>query len=118
VETHFRSPGDVARLSEKVIVNCTGLGSRRLFNDSDMAPIKGQLVRLQAQSNLEYLFSGDGYVFPRSDAVIVGGTTECNVDNDIPVDAKCIEMVDWMKRVFAGKRLLFAGRPKDLIRGK
>lgn len=118
VETHFRSPSEVARLSEKVIVNCTGLGSRSLFNDRNMAPIKGQLVRLRPQKNLEYLFSGDGYVFPRADAVIVGGTTECNVDNDTPVDAKCIEMVRWMKRIFDGKRLLFAGRPKELIRGK
>ena len=100
-----------------MIVNCTGLGSKTLFNDPDMVPIKGQLVRLRPQLNLQYLLSGDGYVFPRSDGVIVGGT-EDHVDDATPVDSECIAMVNHMKRLFDGRRLLFATRPRSLVRGK
>src|SRR5262245_17386046 len=75
----FESLSELHDLPQTIIVNCTGLGSRQLFNDPNMFAIKGQIVRLRAQSNLKYLFSGDGYVFPRSEDVVVGGTEECNV---------------------------------------
>jgi glycine/D-amino acid oxidase-like deaminating enzyme len=117
VSSRFGSLSDISTLPQSVIVNCTGLGSKTLFNDAKMVPIKGQLVRLRPQLNLQYLLSGDGYVFPRSDGVIVGGTEDC-VDDDNPVDAACIKLVDHMKRMFDGRRFLFARRPRSLIRGK
>ena len=41
----FDTPRDVATLSENVIVNCTGLGSKALFSDAELVPLKGQLDR-------------------------------------------------------------------------
>jgi glycine/D-amino acid oxidase-like deaminating enzyme len=117
VPTRFETVDDIARLPQNVIVNCTGLGAGKLFNDDKMVPVKGQLVRLRPQQNLQYLLSGDGYVFPRSDGVIVGGTEEF-VNDEAPVDSVCIGMVDHMRRLFDGRRFLFARRPQSLIRGK
>jgi len=119
VRKKLESLSDIARLSQSVIVNCTGLGSRELFNDTNMFSIKGQLVRLRPQSNLNYLFSGDGYVFPRTDAVLVGGSTECNVDNDTPVDADCKNIVKAAEDLFEGRRFRrFFTRPSWLSQDK
>ncbi|WP_439395542.1 FAD-dependent oxidoreductase [Bradyrhizobium sp. PMVTL-01] len=53
----FRSVQDVINLHETIIVNCTGLGSGKLFNDPDVIPITGQLVWLPAQGGLDWLYS-------------------------------------------------------------
>ena len=107
----------VAMLSETINVNCTGLGSKNLFNDNQMAPKKGQLAFLPAQPNLKYLYSGAGYVFPRSDAVVVGGTIE-DIDNTIAERAKCITLVEHAKAVFAGSAITLASLPPWLLQNK
>lgn len=72
---HFRSAAEVETLPESVVINCTGLGSREIWLDELLHPIKGQLAILPPQPGLDYLFSDQrGYVFPRSDGVVVGGT--------------------------------------------
>jgi D-amino-acid oxidase len=97
----FNDPSTVQALSENIIVNCTGFGSKALFGDSDLEPIKGQLAHLHPQPNLQYLFGrGDGYLFPRKDAVIVGGTFEHNTNNTTASKAKCKQLVEIMKSNF------------------
>src|SRR5215471_13375907 len=44
------------QISQKVIVNCTGLGAREICNDRRVHPVKGQLVMLPPQPELDYLF--------------------------------------------------------------
>lgn len=59
-----------------LVVNCSGIGARLLGSDSDVTPVRGQVVRL-AQVGLErWLLDGSGltYVVPRSLDIIVGGT--------------------------------------------
>ena len=74
----FLDRRDIAALSERLILNCTGLGAARLFDDHDMLPIKGQLTVLAPQSDMDYLTIGPGdlYMMPRQDGVILGGTHE------------------------------------------
>ncbi len=72
----------LAGLAEPVIANCTGLGARDLFGDDGLVPVKGQLVVLRPQPELDYLTIGGGrfsrggsqYMFPRADGVLLGGT--------------------------------------------
>jgi glycine/D-amino acid oxidase-like deaminating enzyme len=81
----FDSPADLARLTENVIVNCTGLGAKELFKDPDLVPLKGQLVVLVPQPEVTYATSGAGrqlppgsgfvHMMPRSDGIILGGTS-------------------------------------------
>ena len=77
----FRTREDVARLPEPVIVNCTGLGSRELFGDRELRPVKGQIAILLPQPETDYAyvqFSRDNllYMFPRKDGILLGGTEE------------------------------------------
>ena len=82
----FASPREFAALSEPVIVNCTGLGSRDLFDDQELVPLKGQLVVLVPQPEVNYGTNGGlhtqlntpgGFLhmMPRSDGIILGGTS-------------------------------------------
>jgi glycine/D-amino acid oxidase-like deaminating enzyme len=74
VVKEFRSREEIARLREPVIFNCTGLGSRALFDDQELTPVRGQLEILLPQPEIDYCYLGSGYMFPRSDGVILGGT--------------------------------------------
>lgn len=70
----FRSRQEIARLREAVVFNCTGLGSRALFDDEELIPVRGQLEVLLPQPEIDYCYLSRGYMFPRRDGVILGGT--------------------------------------------
>jgi D-amino-acid oxidase len=73
----FTTPADILALPERLVFNCTGLGSRDLFGDADLHPARGQLAVLLPQPEVRYAFTGSsGYMFPRPDGIILGGTFE------------------------------------------
>jgi glycine/D-amino acid oxidase-like deaminating enzyme len=74
VVKEFRNRHEIARLREPVIFNCTGLGSRALFNDEELTPVRGQLEILLPQPEVDYCYLSTGYMFPRRDGIILGGT--------------------------------------------
>ncbi len=74
VVKEFRSRQEIARLREPVIFNCTGLGSRALFDDEQLVPVRGQLEVLLPQPEIDYCYASSGYMFPRRDGIILGGT--------------------------------------------
>ncbi len=74
VVKEFRSRSEIARLPEQVIVNCTGLGSRELFKDEALVPVRGQLEILLPQPEVDYCYLSSGYMFPRRDGIVLGGT--------------------------------------------
>jgi glycine/D-amino acid oxidase-like deaminating enzyme len=82
----FETPRDVTTLSENLIINCTGLGAKALFNDPELMPLKGQLTILVPQSEVMYSTSGGArapvtpdagfiHMMPRSDGIVLGGTS-------------------------------------------
>jgi D-amino-acid oxidase len=75
VVREFRSREEISRLSEPVVFNCTGLGARTLFDDHNLIPVRGQLEVLLPQPEVDYCYlAGAGYMFPRRDGIILGGT--------------------------------------------
>src|SRR6185295_8316660 len=54
----FDTPRDLLTLTEPVIVNCTVLGSKALFNDEELIPVKGQLTVMVPQTEVTYSASG------------------------------------------------------------
>jgi D-amino-acid oxidase len=71
----FHSLGEVTKLQQQVVVNCTGLGARTLFSDTELIPIKGQLTYLLPQPEVNYIVLADElYMFPRRDGIVLGGT--------------------------------------------
>ena len=77
VVKEFRSREEIASLAEPIIFNCTGLGSKALFDDAVLIPVRGQLEVLLPQPEIDYCYlGGSGYMFPRRDGIILGGTFE------------------------------------------
>ena len=74
VVKEFRNRQEIAPLGEPVIFNCTGLGSRALFNDQELTPVRGQLEILLPQPEVDYCYLSEGYMFPRRDGIVLGGT--------------------------------------------
>jgi D-amino-acid oxidase len=103
----LHDPAGVASLPEKLVFNCTGLGSKALFNDAELTPVKGQLTFLLPQPEVEYsVVYGSGlYMFSRHDGVLLGGTHDegnwsMDVDTQVrdQIIAKHKEFFDSMKR--------------------
>jgi D-amino-acid oxidase len=90
----FHSPAEIMALRETIIYNCTGLGAGALFGDTELTPIKGQLVFLPPQAELEYMTVGPGdiYMFPRHDGVLLGGSHDRGVW-DMSVDPLVTERI-------------------------
>lgn len=74
VVKEFRAREEIMRLPEPVIFNCTGLGARALFGDQKLSPVRGQLEVLLPQPEVDYCYLSSGYMFPRRDGIILGGT--------------------------------------------
>jgi glycine/D-amino acid oxidase-like deaminating enzyme len=101
----FASPADLATLHEALIFNCTGLGARDLFGDTELRPIRGQLAILLPQPEIRYAYAGEaGYMFPRADGILLGGTFERDVFDPTPDPADISRIVESHRRLFAGFR--------------
>jgi glycine/D-amino acid oxidase-like deaminating enzyme len=99
--TRFATPADIGNLPEALVFNCTGLGSHDLFGDQDLRPVRGQLAILEPQPEVQYaLTGGPGYMFPRPDGIILGGTFEVGEWNPTPQPATVERIVSAQKRFF------------------
>ncbi len=80
LQKEVRSPDEF--LSEDtIIINCTGMGAKKLFNDDAMIPVKGQVVMMDVHLNIPIILdeSEPTYMVQRKDGCIIGGTREENV---------------------------------------
>ncbi|HUP66975.1 MAG TPA: FAD-dependent oxidoreductase [Sphingomicrobium sp.] len=101
----FASPTELSTLPETLIFNCTGLGSRDLFNDQGMRPARGQLAILEPQPEVRYAITGGpGYMFPRPDGILLGGTFELDQFDATPNPQTIARMVARHKRFFESFR--------------
>ena len=82
----FAEARELMGLREELIFNCTGLGARTLFGDPELIPIRGQLVFLLPQPEVDYCTIGPGsiYMFPRRDGILLGGSFDRDVWNTQP----------------------------------
>ena len=99
----FATPADIAGLPERLVFNCTGLGSSALFGDKELHPVRGQLAILLPQPEVRYAFAGQaGYMFPRADGILLGGTFE-------PDEWDATAQPGDIERIVASHRELFGG---------
>ena len=82
----FHSPADFAQLRQKTLINATGYGSRALFNDQSITPVRGQLARMIPQPEINYglFYKGASFV-PRRDGLVfqvVGDDDYYGFDDD------------------------------------
>jgi glycine/D-amino acid oxidase-like deaminating enzyme len=70
----FRTPGDLAGVAEKVVVNATGYGARALWKDESIVPVRGQIAWLIPQAEVNYGVMYNGvFVLGRRDGIVVQG---------------------------------------------
>ena len=101
----FATPADIAALPERLVFNCTGLGARELFGDSELHPVRGQLAILLPQPEVRYAFAGQaGYMFPRADGILLGGTFERDQWDATAQPGDVERIVASHKEFFAGFR--------------
>jgi D-amino-acid oxidase len=72
-----------ALVCSNIVINCTGLGSRQLFNDEEVYPIRGQVVKVKPNGFDHVMADDDGpnsmaVIIPRLNDVVLGGTTQAN----------------------------------------
>ena len=105
----FTDRSEVLSLPEPVIFNCTGLGAGALFGDSEIVPVRGQLVFVPPDDRLDYLTVGGGngllYMFPRSDGILLGGTYERGATHLTPDPETTRRIVSEHARMAAAMRL-------------
>jgi D-amino-acid oxidase len=101
----FESLADLAALPEPLVFNCTGIGARTLVGDEELTPVRGQLAVLAPQHEVKYAFTGNaGYMFPRADGILLGGTFERGEWDATPQPADIARIVNSHRRLFAGFR--------------
>ena len=102
VVKEFRSRQEIARLREPVIFNCTGLGSRALFGDEELSPVRGQLEILLPQPEIDYCYLSSGYMFPRRDGIILGGTWDHDDWSLAPNPEQATEILEAHTQIMKG----------------
>ena len=125
----FDTPRDLMSLGEPVIVNATGLGSKTLFNDEELVPVKGQLSVLVPQPEVTYRISGRvpgstppagaASANPRTDGIVIGnlmdrGNWSLEIDEEVRrrnVEA-ATQFFAAMRPPIAGARLTRSDPPR------
>lgn len=78
IQMDLKSINEIA-FSYDVIVNCTGFGSRDLFNDKNVFAVRGQIKKVRAPWVREFIMwqekENTSYILPNQDFVVLGGTS-------------------------------------------
>ena len=109
---------ELPSLDANIIVNCTGIGSKILFDDSELIGGRGHLVKLNNPRALRYLLSAScyegmmsmtrrrsAYVFCRPDSIVVGGSWTFNADPADPMKvdpAECQAILSRIRAIVGG----------------
>jgi glycine/D-amino acid oxidase-like deaminating enzyme len=96
----FANARELRALRQRVVVNCLGLGAGTLFADQAVIPIRGQLVHLRPQPLPYLLDHPNGYMVPRGDALVLGGTFEEGVADARADPATCARILEDNRRFF------------------
>jgi D-amino-acid oxidase len=76
-----------------------------LFGDMELHPVRGQLAVLPPQPEVLYAAAGSwGYMFPRLDGILLGGTFERDVWDTTPDPAAIARIVESHKGFFEALR--------------
>ncbi|XP_062981819.1 D-aspartate oxidase [Elgaria multicarinata webbii] len=82
-QVHSRHLEDLWELHNDydIIVNCSGIGSRKLVGDLEIYPTRGQVLKVHAPWVTHFIRDGDGltYIYPGMHNVTLGGTRQKDI---------------------------------------
>ena len=98
--------------TDRVVVNCSGLGAGRLVGDDSVFPIRGQLVVIESASPAPYLVDvasdeQPAYILPRGDECFLGGTAQTgdwSLREDLPTRDRILRSCRELHPALAGAR--------------
>ena len=70
---------DLAEISAEVIVNCSGIGARELCQDTEVKPVRGQIIYIDQDPGFGRFDQQPEtltYTIPRRDCTVLGGTAQ------------------------------------------
>ncbi|MGE0206366.1 MAG: FAD-dependent oxidoreductase [Candidatus Babeliales bacterium] len=108
IEKRFDTLNDILGLPESIIINCTGMGAKILFNDPDLIGIKGHLVHIE-KNNFDVLIGNDGtdsfFIMPWEDRLVLGSRFVQEYDNDsCEIDIEqCCKVLELARKFFNTK---------------
>jgi D-amino-acid oxidase len=91
-----------------ILINCTGLGAQTLFQDKNMYPIYGQIVKAEVRENVscvaaelpfEGTFEKAAYIIPRRDCIVLGGTAIKGKEDITPNEVYTQEILQRCKQI-------------------
>ena len=106
---NFTNIAEILSLKENTIFNCTGLGSKALFKDDELTPVKGQLVFIPPDPAIDYLTVGGGsdvtYMFPRKGEILLGGSGQIDDWSRHPEPEVTERIIEDNKNIFDNLRI-------------
>lgn len=100
IPRRFDTLGALKSVKESVVINCMAMGSGMLFEDPAVYPARGVLVHMKPQDLGYCVHDGYKYMFPRSDALVLGGCFQPDRDDVTPDDEMVREILDHHRRFF------------------
>jgi glycine/D-amino acid oxidase-like deaminating enzyme len=107
VRTEFHEPGELARLPQKVVINCPGYAAREWWKDQTVVPVRGQIGWLIPQPELNYgLQYASVTVLPRTDGIVIqdlagGDMRGYGDDTEIPDPAETLSALARVEQFYA-----------------
>ena len=118
---HYKNITNIEDLCENLLViNCSGLSSKELFNDNELYPIQGQTVKIEASEGVIGVafneFPSDTnneitYIIPRTDCIVLGGSSFRNRDSkkiDDQLTKRIIDRCTLLEPTLKSKKIISA----------
>ncbi|MEI9891008.1 MAG: FAD-dependent oxidoreductase [Caulobacteraceae bacterium] len=75
VRTEFHEPAELARLPQKVVINCPGFAARDWWKDQSLTPVRGQISWLLPQHEVNYGVAFENVnALSRTDGIVIQAT--------------------------------------------
>ncbi len=111
MQRRFQDLNDILNLSEEIIINCTSMGSRELFNDQEFMPVRGQIIYFLPQEGVDFLLyqnvpnSTTSWVsiYPWNDRLILGGVYEQGQEEPVIVPEVINGIIENAKKCLSGQ---------------
>lgn len=112
-QKHFETLEDLLALEEPILINCTSIGSRGLFNDEEFVPVRGQLVYFKPQEGIDYLLyqntpKSPGYwvtVYPWNDRIVLCGLYEKGEEEPVTTPEVIAKLIENGQKCISGEEL-------------
>jgi D-amino-acid oxidase len=94
---YFERIEDIRKLDVDVVINCLGLGAKRLLEDPELRSVRGQII-LHPPVALDIAIGGGLFcLYPRSDALVIGSLWFDGSEAELPSEEGYTQLVSTLE---------------------